>query len=238
MAQYIDKVTVVAEIDRLQEATMDKNQNFLSSYHEGIFDGLSMLENFLDTLEVKEIGVDLGDPQGDIGVKWVQEEPVSQDLEEAAWQYYDRNKPPMPPELDFHKELVDFFKAGVRWKEQNNSNLSEVLVRDNLDKMAEEYSSCTYLEEVLGEGDREVLKARLKNTFKAGAQWQKQQDQKAMEIMDEVYFKSCDMIRKQMIDKTCEFLKSYRRETRDGMGYVAGIIDDDTIEDFKKLMKD
>lgn len=55
MAQYIDKVTVVAEIDRLQEATMDKNQNFLSSYHEGIFDGLSMLENFLDTLEVKEM---------------------------------------------------------------------------------------------------------------------------------------------------------------------------------------
>ena len=51
----IDKAAVVAEIDRLQEATMDKNQNFLSSYHEGIFDGLSMLENFLDTLEVKEI---------------------------------------------------------------------------------------------------------------------------------------------------------------------------------------
>jgi hypothetical protein len=55
MKQYIDKDAVVAEIDRLQEATMDKNQNFLSSYHEGIFDGLSMLENFLDTLEVKEI---------------------------------------------------------------------------------------------------------------------------------------------------------------------------------------
>jgi hypothetical protein len=58
MAQYIDKVTVVAEIDRLQEATMDKNQNFLSSYHEGIFDGLSMLENFLDALEVKEVDLE------------------------------------------------------------------------------------------------------------------------------------------------------------------------------------
>lgn len=55
MAQYIDKAALVAEINRLQEATMDKNQNFLSSYHEGIFDGLSMLENFLDTLEVKEV---------------------------------------------------------------------------------------------------------------------------------------------------------------------------------------
>ena len=53
--KLIDKDALVAEINRLQEATMDKNQNFLSSYHEGIFDGLSMLENFLDTLEVKEV---------------------------------------------------------------------------------------------------------------------------------------------------------------------------------------
>jgi hypothetical protein len=37
---------------------MDKNQNFLSSYHEGIFDGLSMLEKFLDTLEVKEVDLE------------------------------------------------------------------------------------------------------------------------------------------------------------------------------------
>ena len=54
MAQYIDKSAVVEEIDRLQETTMDENRNFLSSYHEGVFDGLSMLENFLDTLEVKD----------------------------------------------------------------------------------------------------------------------------------------------------------------------------------------
>ena len=76
--KLIDKAAVVAEINRLQEATMDKNQNFLSSYHEGIFDGLSMLENFLDTLEVKEIGFDIGSPEGDkSAVKEV-------DLEEAA----------------------------------------------------------------------------------------------------------------------------------------------------------
>lgn len=119
---------------------------------------------WLDEQRIEAIGM---------AVNALQEEPVSEELEEAAWLYYDRNKPLMPPELDLHKELIDFFKAGVRWKEQNDSNLSEVLNRDNLDKMAEEYSSCTYLEEVLGEGDREVLKARLKNTFKAGAEWQK-----------------------------------------------------------------
>ena len=54
---------IKADIDRLQETTMDENRNFLSSYHEGIFDGLSMIENFIDSLE---------------------EEPVSNDLEEAA----------------------------------------------------------------------------------------------------------------------------------------------------------
>ena len=104
----------------------------------------------------------------------MQEEPVSEDLEKAAWLYYDKNRLPIPPDWDLHKEFIDFFKAGVRWKEQNDSNLSKVLERDNLDEMAEEYSSCTYLEEVLGEGDREVLKTRLKNTFKAGANWQKE----------------------------------------------------------------
>jgi hypothetical protein len=44
----------VAEIDTLQDATME-NGHFLSSYHEGIFDGLSKVENFLDTIELKEV---------------------------------------------------------------------------------------------------------------------------------------------------------------------------------------
>ncbi len=39
------------------------------------------------------------------------------------------------------------------------------------------------------------------------------------------------------IEKACEFLKSYRQEIYDGMGYIAGIVNDETIEDFKKYMK-
>ena len=39
------------------------------------------------------------------------------------------------------------------------------------------------------------------------------------------------------IEKACEFLKSYRQDTYDGMGYIAGIVNDKTIEDFKKYMK-
>ena len=39
------------------------------------------------------------------------------------------------------------------------------------------------------------------------------------------------------IEKACEFLKSYRQDTCDGLGYIAGIVNDETIEDFKKYMK-
>ena len=39
------------------------------------------------------------------------------------------------------------------------------------------------------------------------------------------------------IEKACEFLKSYRQDTYDGMGYIAGIVNDKTIEDFRNYMK-
>ena len=39
------------------------------------------------------------------------------------------------------------------------------------------------------------------------------------------------------IEKACEFLKSYRQDTKDGMGYIPGIVNDKTIEDFKTYMK-
>lgn len=47
-------------------------------------------------------------------------------------------------------------------------------VSNDLEEASKKYSSCIYLEEVLSDDDREVLKERLINTFKAGAQWQKE----------------------------------------------------------------
>ena len=44
--------------------------------------------------------------------------------------------------------------------------------------------------------------------------------------------------KQEIIDKACEFLKSYHRDYPDGTGYVAGIVDDETIEDFKKYMEE
>lgn len=54
MTQYIDKTKVISEIERLQETTIT-NGHFRSSYFEGIFDGLSSIERFMDTIEVKEM---------------------------------------------------------------------------------------------------------------------------------------------------------------------------------------
>ena len=39
------------------------------------------------------------------------------------------------------------------------------------------------------------------------------------------------------IEKACQFLKSYRQDTYDGMGYIPGIVNDETIEDFKNYMR-
>lgn len=43
---------------------------------------------------------------------------------------------------------------------------------------------------------------------------------------------------KTMIDKACEWLKKYRQDTYDGTGYIAGIVNDKTIEDFRKAMEE
>ena len=40
------------------------------------------------------------------------------------------------------------------------------------------------------------------------------------------------------IEKACEFLKNYRQDTPDGTGYIPGIINDQTIEDFRKAIEE
>lgn len=42
---------------------------------------------------------------------------------------------------------------------------------------------------------------------------------------------------KDIVNKVCDYLKTYRRDTFDGLGYISGIIDDKTIEDVRNLME-
>lgn len=54
-------------------------------------------------------------------------------------------------------------------------SLQEEPVIEDLEEVSKKYSSCIYLEEVLSDDDKEVLKARLMNTFRAGYKFGKEQ---------------------------------------------------------------
>jgi hypothetical protein len=121
MKAYIDKTALIAEIERRID---EVNQIDKASYEVGLFDAYKIILSFLDTLEVKEIGVDLGDPQGDIGVKWVQEEPVSNDLE-AEFVLYLKHKFNIPQEGHKLKtngwrpspyDILDIAKHFAQWQ--------------------------------------------------------------------------------------------------------------------------
>jgi Glu-tRNA(Gln) amidotransferase subunit E-like FAD-binding protein len=83
-----------AQIAALQDATMDENKNFRTAYDEGKFDALTAVDNLLDSL---------------------QEEPVSDDLEEAANDY--------AHDL-LHDDVFEAFIAGAQW--QKGKTLSDV----------------------------------------------------------------------------------------------------------------
>lgn len=51
------------------------------------------------------------------------------------------------------------------------------------------------------------------------------------------YIIGYDQAFKDFMEKACEWLKSYRQETLDKTGYIAGIVNDEAIEQFKKYMQ-
>ena len=56
--KLIDKDKVIAEIEKLQDATMDEDMNFYSAKAEAEYHVLCELDCFLDTIEVKDIDLD------------------------------------------------------------------------------------------------------------------------------------------------------------------------------------
>jgi len=62
--ELIDKDKVIAEIERVLNS-YDPNEITSGRY------ALAKLRDFLDTLEVKEVGLDIGSPGGDMYVKTV-----------------------------------------------------------------------------------------------------------------------------------------------------------------------
>lgn len=75
MAQYISKSALVAEMERritAYQKNFDKADNKIAKLStDGRIQGLKALLSFIDTLEVKEICVDFGDPKGDKSAKYI-----------------------------------------------------------------------------------------------------------------------------------------------------------------------
>lgn len=55
--------------------------------------------------------------------------------------------------------------------------------------------------------------------------------------LGQAYIKGAEWADRTMLDKVCEWLKSYRQDTYDGTGYIAGIVNDKTIEDLRNAME-
>ena len=157
MKQYIDKSALVAEIERRID---EVNQIDKASYEVGLFDAYKIILSFLDTLEAKEIGVDLGDPQGDIGVKWVQEEPVSNDLE-AEFVLYLKHKFNIPQEGHKLKtngwrpspyDILDIAKHFAQW--QKKQEVKKVDLEKEIHNAADQYdinnNGNIYWEDIVG----------------------------------------------------------------------------------------
>ena len=98
MIQYIDKAAVVAEIERLIAELVEEGEDTM--FEQGRISAFEDVKVFINhTLEVKE----------------VEEEPVSNDLEEAASQYPSiicRISP------QWKSEVENVFKAGAQWQKE------------------------------------------------------------------------------------------------------------------------
>ena len=66
MTKYITKSALVAEINKLKK---ENGKDGRPSYIAEVC--YNQILSILDTIEVKEIGVDIGSPEGDIGVKTI-----------------------------------------------------------------------------------------------------------------------------------------------------------------------
>ena len=129
MKQYINKDALVAEINRVLNS-YDPNEITSGRY------ALVDLRDFINNLKVKE----------------VQEEPVSEDLEEAAKHYlysnilYDDVYVGNPTD----KDCIEMFKAGAKWQ------------KEQMLKKSFGATVCKYLNTFLKEMDKDAISQALR----------------------------------------------------------------------------
>lgn len=131
MEQYIRKYALVAEVDNwIEFFTNKKNEEGISQINKVSFVGriteLQGIKDFIDTLEVKE----------------VEEEAVSNDLEEAAKNHKSAIHIVSP---QWTSEVEKAFKAGAEWqKEQIIDKACEWLEEHLLDFWSQRITNTDY----------------------------------------------------------------------------------------------
>ena len=120
--KLIDKDALVAEIERLikkNELYLDDNVSVEVRYQKtGAYSVLCDIRHFIDTLEVKEIGVDLGDPKGDKSEKHIIDtktlEVKEVDLTEEIEKYLKQYSMLAVGRKDFTDIAKHFFELGLK----------------------------------------------------------------------------------------------------------------------------
>ena len=136
MEQYIDKFALVAEIERRMTPECGYTLNKLLDY--------------IDTLEVKE----------------VQEEPVSEDLEEAIGQsfiYHENHGDDFRSDKQIETAYRYGFESGAEWQKAKDEYITEDL-GEYISELAKQFP--------------EVSFAKLSRIAVMVAKWQKEKDQK------------------------------------------------------------
>ena len=219
MTQYINKSALVAEIEkRIKE--IEEIGTYLSP--KGT---LTNLLCYINTLEVKE-------------ADW-QEKPVNRtpaEVESAMQEVEEKSM----AFTEAHKgESSDKILAQTRGEEPVSDDLEEEIKRYVYDPYFD-------LNGVAVKGATSYLTVEdVADIARHFANWQKQIDLNDTLDSDAffvAYMRGAEegkkMMKQQIINKACKFLKSYRHDIGDGTGYISGIVNDKTIEDFKKYMED
>ena len=132
-------------------------------------------------------------------------------------------------------EAIGMAIEALRDIERNGKDCKDDPVSDDFEEACNQMSKAAIISKCEA-GNPFFSDGDFKLGFKAGASWQKQKDDEMLTVvyMDGVE-KGKKTMQDQMMKETIDFLKSYRRETPDKTGYIVGIIDDTTIEDYRKL---
>ena len=117
MPQYINKSAVVAEINQRIEDY--KSHKIDDSYHDGLIFALEDLrDDFINTLEVIEIDVDLGDLKGDKSTQCIIDtetlEVKEVDLEKEIGKYLDTNDIEFSHQIKLFDFAKHFFELGMQ----------------------------------------------------------------------------------------------------------------------------